>query len=205
MEQGDMSNLYGPRIVTDGLVLHLDAGNSKSYPGSGSTWYDLSGNGNNYTIDASGFAYNSSGYFSMANGGISKVGTMNTTSTCTCVFWMRTSDVQSLFWGSTVSNAYYLGAYSSGNKFYNNLCGSPTFFMDTVSKANIYDNIRDNLWHMIEFKSVDFSSWTNYILNKYNTYAFGDGAIAIVSIYNRNLTQQESLKNYNALKGRFGL
>ena len=39
-----MANLYGPRIVTDGLVLHLDAGNSKSYPGSGSTWYDLSGN-----------------------------------------------------------------------------------------------------------------------------------------------------------------
>ena len=38
-----MANLYGPRIVTDGLVLNLDAGNSKSYPGSGSTWYDLSG------------------------------------------------------------------------------------------------------------------------------------------------------------------
>ena len=41
-----MSNLYGPRIVTDGLVLHLDAGNRKSYPGSGSTWYDLSGQDN---------------------------------------------------------------------------------------------------------------------------------------------------------------
>ena len=33
----------GPDIVTDGLVLHLDAGNSKSYSGSGNTWYDLSG------------------------------------------------------------------------------------------------------------------------------------------------------------------
>jgi hypothetical protein len=53
MEQGDMSNLYGPRIVTDGLVLHLDAGNRKSYPGSGSTWYDLSGTGNNGTFGAS--------------------------------------------------------------------------------------------------------------------------------------------------------
>jgi len=41
-----MANLYGPRIVTDGLVLHLDAGNRKSYPGSGSTWYDLSGQDN---------------------------------------------------------------------------------------------------------------------------------------------------------------
>jgi len=41
-----MANLYGPRIVTDGLVLHLDAANRKSYPGSGSTWYDLSGRNN---------------------------------------------------------------------------------------------------------------------------------------------------------------
>ena len=48
-----MANLYGPRIVTDGLVLHLDAGNSKSYPRSGTTWYDLSGNGNNGTFGAS--------------------------------------------------------------------------------------------------------------------------------------------------------
>ena len=31
-------------IVTDGLILHLDAGDSNSYSGSGNTWYDLSGN-----------------------------------------------------------------------------------------------------------------------------------------------------------------
>jgi len=41
---------YNPRIVTDGLVLCLDAGNTKSYPGSGTTWTDLSGNGNNGTL-----------------------------------------------------------------------------------------------------------------------------------------------------------
>ena len=39
----------GPKIVTDGLVLALDAANTKSYPGSGTTWNDLSGNGNNAT------------------------------------------------------------------------------------------------------------------------------------------------------------
>jgi hypothetical protein len=38
-----MGIAYNPRIVTDGLVLALDAGNTKSYPGSGTTWYDLSG------------------------------------------------------------------------------------------------------------------------------------------------------------------
>jgi hypothetical protein len=40
----------GPDIVTDGLVLHLDAANGRSYPGSGSTWFDLSGRGNDVTL-----------------------------------------------------------------------------------------------------------------------------------------------------------
>jgi hypothetical protein len=39
-----------PSIVTNGLVLNLDAANIKSYPGSGTTWTDLSGNGNNGTL-----------------------------------------------------------------------------------------------------------------------------------------------------------
>ena len=37
-----MATNYSPRIVRDGLLLYLDAGNTKSYPGSGTTWYDLS-------------------------------------------------------------------------------------------------------------------------------------------------------------------
>jgi hypothetical protein len=45
-----MSVHAGPDIVTDGLVLCLDAGNSVSYPGTGTTWFDLSGNGNNFTL-----------------------------------------------------------------------------------------------------------------------------------------------------------
>jgi hypothetical protein len=45
-----MSYHNGPRIVTDGLVLYLDAGNSKSYPGTGTVWNDLSGNNNNGTL-----------------------------------------------------------------------------------------------------------------------------------------------------------
>jgi hypothetical protein len=40
-----MAVVYNPKIVTDGLVLALDAGNTKSYPGSGTTWKDLTGNG----------------------------------------------------------------------------------------------------------------------------------------------------------------
>jgi prepilin-type N-terminal cleavage/methylation domain-containing protein len=51
-----------PYIVTSGLVLNLDAGNTASYPGTGTTWTDLSGNGNNGTI-FNGATYNG------ANGG----------------------------------------------------------------------------------------------------------------------------------------
>lgn len=45
-----MSALYSPNIVTDGLVLLLDAANKKSYPGTGTTWTDRSGEGNNGTL-----------------------------------------------------------------------------------------------------------------------------------------------------------
>ena len=45
-----MSYSNGPRTTTNGLVLCLDAGNSKSYPGSGNTWFDLSGNNNHATL-----------------------------------------------------------------------------------------------------------------------------------------------------------
>jgi len=53
-----MALFHSPRIVTNGLVLYLDAGNQKSYSGSGTTWTDLSGNGNNGTL-ANGVGYNS--------------------------------------------------------------------------------------------------------------------------------------------------
>lgn len=45
-----MSFIHSPKIVTDGLVLALDAGNTKSYPGTGTMWFDKSGRGNNGTL-----------------------------------------------------------------------------------------------------------------------------------------------------------
>jgi hypothetical protein len=49
----------------NGLVLCLDAGNTKSYPGSGTTWTDLSGRGNNGTL-VNGVGYNSGNLGSLA-------------------------------------------------------------------------------------------------------------------------------------------
>jgi hypothetical protein len=45
-----MGTQGGPGIVTDGLVLSLDAANKKSYPGSGTAWTDLSGAGKSGTL-----------------------------------------------------------------------------------------------------------------------------------------------------------
>ena len=45
-----MAISHSPRIVRDGLVLALDAADRNSYPGSGTTWNDLSGNGNHFTL-----------------------------------------------------------------------------------------------------------------------------------------------------------
>ena len=55
-----MALSHGPSIVTQGLVLALDAADRNSYPGSGTTWTDLSGNGNNFTLyNSSYYSYNS--------------------------------------------------------------------------------------------------------------------------------------------------
>lgn len=54
-----MSLGHSPSIVTSGLQLLLDAANTKSYPGTGTTWFDLSGNARDFTINAS--AYSTSG------------------------------------------------------------------------------------------------------------------------------------------------
>lgn len=50
-----MANIWNPNAVTTDLVLCLDAANVRSYPGSGSTWYDISGNGNNGSISSGEF------------------------------------------------------------------------------------------------------------------------------------------------------
>lgn len=45
-----MAQNYGPKIVTNGLILSLDAADKNSYPGSGTTWFDTSGRGNNVVL-----------------------------------------------------------------------------------------------------------------------------------------------------------
>jgi hypothetical protein len=64
-----MSLGHGASIVRDGLVFCLDAANSKSYPGSGIVWSDLSGNGNNSTL-VNGVGYSSANLGTMVFDGV---------------------------------------------------------------------------------------------------------------------------------------
>jgi hypothetical protein len=72
-----MAFVHSPKIVTDGLVLALDAGNVKSYPGSGTTWLDKSGRGNNGTL-INGPTFNSGNGGSIVFDGVDDYVTVNT-------------------------------------------------------------------------------------------------------------------------------
>jgi hypothetical protein len=203
------SRFQVPRsIVTDGLVLNLDAGNPGSYPGSGTAWYDVSGNGCDFTLDGSGITYSSSngGIFTLADGGASTTSAITANTSCTLVFWMKTTEVQALFWSGPTPGGHYLGAYRITNKFYNaGVFGSPTFHTNTVQRSNIYDVIRTNEWMMMEFKSVNMSSITANHFNQYPAYTFGNGAVGKIMIYNRTLTNAESAQNFRVDRERFGV
>jgi len=62
--QATKDKFLGENIVTNGLVLNLDSANKDSYPGTGTTWTDLSGNGNNGTLT------NGPLFLSNQNGGV---------------------------------------------------------------------------------------------------------------------------------------
>jgi hypothetical protein len=196
---------FANTIVQQGLVLNLDAGNNYSYAGAGTAWYDVSGNTKDFIIDGSGITYNSGGYFTLADGGITRTATITNSTTCTVVVWIRTTDTQSLIFRGNNDNNYYLAAYNAGSGFYNDNCGTPTYWIDTISVANPNPTYLDGNWHMWEMKNVNFSSWTSFEFNKYSGYTFGNGAVGQIMIYDRNLSSGESLQIYNATKGRFGL
>ena len=195
----------GPNIVTDGLVLCLDAPSKRSYPRTGNTWYDLSGNDNHFTIGSSVYYNNHYKAFFLGHipGRTFTYSSQITTSTnCTFVFWMQNGDTQALYWqGQTGS--HYLGAYKSSNKEYHSGFGSPDVYVDTVARPNLYDYNRDGLGQMIEFKNVDMSGITSNGINNYTNYQFFNATISMIKIYDRNLSAAESQQNYNAIINRY--
>jgi len=86
------------RVVQNNLILNVDAGVSDSYSGSGTTWTDLSGNGNNITLSSSGISYDSTDVggsivFDGTNGqGTSSINITNMNSGGSLEIWCKITD-----------------------------------------------------------------------------------------------------------------
>lgn len=101
----------GPDIITDGLVLHLDAANSKSYPGSGTTWTDMSGNNNNGTL-TNGPSYSNTSKGSIVFDGTNDfVSLNNTISTDTLPLGSSARTIE--IWSTPSSSAQNIFSYGS--------------------------------------------------------------------------------------------
>ena len=220
----------GPDIITDGLVLSLDAGSTRSYPGTGTTWYDLSGNENNFTF--SGTPNMSGGLFDSE----------------ALVYASRTAiPINSSVNGYTIEACFKLN--SSTGTGYQNITQngtSPNRHMMWYNGAsnslqalfhipNSYNNISDTL-SLDTFYYVQLSydpngggsngrrAWINGVEKTVNNTAVGnktaignstiaidnnlttgqsDTSYAFVRYYDKALTAAEILQNYNAQKNRF--
>lgn len=204
MEQSDMSNLYGPRIVTDGLVLHLDAGNRKSYPGSGTSVYDLSGN--NYNATLHGTTSVSNGYIDIGSGADTTnyisipSGALDSLTAWTVEFWLyihATNSIDTfLSCGATNDCLFYLNT-RSGVVFQNpdtngtavNISPAyatsllvPFLFTSSCSGTSIqfYKNgsLISNNTNSINFSEITVNSTLGIILGQELDSDTGNGAFA---------------------------
>jgi hypothetical protein len=201
-----MATLYNTSVVTNGLVLYLDAANVKSYPGTGTTWFDLSGSGNHHSIiGAPTFA---NGRFTLnetqgfqKNSAMTGVTTVNTV-----VIWYATIDTQELWVKGNNSGGIYLSA-SYGNDYYHAGCGTPINYVDLKLTTNPSTpiNYRNGVYRMWEAKNVDFTTWTVYDWFLYGAAWNIVGTVSTIMIYNRPLSADESAINFAAFRGRYGV
>ena len=228
-----MALSHSPKIVTDGLVLALDAGNTKSYPGSGTTWTDLSGNGNNGTL-TNGPTYSNG---SIVFDGINDYATVSSfTYTPYCLdFWVYNntqitandgavggpSTYQTLFrnlsglqlslggWAGEMTNET-LHIYSGGKYTYINQT-IPVGYHNWVYNWNgsNYDIWVDGVKKAAIAGSTGHATLTqqsssNYVAHNASAYYFY-GNIYGMKIYTSQLSDAQVQQNFNALRGRFGI
>jgi len=212
----------------NGLVLCLDAGNTKSYPGSGTTWTDLSGNGNNGTL-TNGPTYSSSngGYISFDGTddyiSFSNPLVVNTNSGFTIELMSYISNTQnntqwSYFYSNGISS-WEIGTFgtSPGSFLFKDTgtVGTPLVSCPILSpwqhivfgcnarQAFIYNNLSYST-NATLFRNTDISI-SNLNRSQATSSRYFKTNQAIIRIYNRALTAAEIQQNFNALRGRFGI
>jgi hypothetical protein len=206
------------KIVASGLRLNIDAGQLRSYGGSGTTWTDLSGNGFNATLN-NGPVFNSSlgGYFAF-DGVDDTAGTSltNTPNNSTMILWFRWDGVNRTgvlsYLGAAGSNG--MGLYQNNNTI-NVLYGGITTTAVSTSitlTANVFMQLaitRTATTTTLYKNGVAIASTTS--APNSSTTALGflvmaatKADVAISRFYNRALSTAELLNNFNDTKPRFG-
>jgi len=221
-----MALAHSPSIITQNLVLCLDAANTKSYPGSGTTWTDLSGSGNNGTL-VNGVGYSGSNLGSLSFDGVNDYVDTGKTATQLGIYdadytfdaWVYPTDFTSdktmfgtdqtsirqglhlVFRGSAIYQGHYGADFSAGSGTLNAWNNISWTYVKSSGLATIYKNGISQGSGTIG----SFIGTTNILIGRWaSQYNFlGNGSN--YKIYNRALTASEIQQNYTALKGRFGL
>ena len=214
-------------VLTGGLILNLDASNTTSYPGTGSTWTDISGSGNNGTL-TNGATFSSTAGGTMVFDGIDdRVQTsFNPTFTdFTVCVWYK--DNGSSIYGRLVDNNYIDGFWIGKNGTTPNQWGGG--IQEGGAPYGIYLTLPDSQWHFLTSvrsgttHTIYGDGITNKVFNTVSAAALNGTALAIgewsgggtgqifkgniphVLIYNRALTESEIMQIFNATKGKYGL
>lgn len=220
-----MGTNYSPKSVKDGLVLHLDAANKKSYPGSGTTWLDLSGRGNNATL-TNGPTYDLNNVGSIQFDGTNDYATAASSSS----FAFGTGDFTLEVWirsESTASFMHMIALPSQGTfALKANVSDRAIYYYDpsyTTYGSTPGWTLPSNIWCQVVFKrqtSVGHAYLngelkgtksgfnTNFIaqtLNIHNGWSteFSQCKMSNIKIYNMALTDIQIKQNFNALRGRY--
>ena len=216
----------GPSIVKDGLVLALDAANTKSYPGVGTVWKDLSGNGNDGTL-VNGPTLVEGNLGSIEFDGIDDYVSVlpGSYSEYTVNFickWISSVGTQGRLFGTNASGTYTIRDPSNINFHYNPLGGSPSS-VTLSSNVNVGYGKWTNVTLTVSALNTEVKIYVNGILRNsssvipsvnlsgtmfigaQNTSLRANCSFGFFQLYNRALTPEEILQNYNATKGRYGL
>ena len=229
-----MALSHSPRISTDGLVLCLDAGNIKSYPGSGTTWTDLSGQGNDGTL-VNGVGYSGGNLGSLSFDGVNDYVSTNYTATFqdfTLCGFVKANDPNGKTWEDII-DSYDIDSSDWCRLAFKD--GKPSLEIDANSvRSSVTSSTiatADQWYHIVGVRSGTTGYlYINGILNNQNSvtgnvisadtdsqFFIGNisrpdtpnegwnGNIAQASIYNKALTASEIQQNFNALRGRFSI
>lgn len=212
---------HSPSIVTNGLVLYLDAANRRSYPGSGTTWFDISGYNNHATLvngpvfnNTKGGAISFDGLNDYAdiNGATSSLSTITNYTLSLWILANATSNKVIMEKGANLkmlvqpgtSNFIYYGDYSEsdmGVYIFNNTWRNVHVVQSATQRKFFLNGI---LRHTGSGGPRAANSDSIVLMSRFGNFAQA-GSVSLLKVWNRALSDNEVLQNYNATKGRFGL